>query len=604
MAHQVVDAARTTSMHPLGRSERLSQVCLNRWTILLLLVLARILFAIQDARSSLATARREALEGCAQVESIGSSIASMPNYMAAGVNDLTARGLEHAVGALAATLDMAVTSVEQIVLFVVHMMTSTYLCLITLAARGSIKAVADVSSDMAEQLQQSIGEITSSLDDASATLSKALADLQKKLDKVPLASDWKLPSADLTDQISRLKSLELSSGLRDGVDKLGDSVPTFEEAQGYVDDLIKVPFEHAREGIQAMGALRFNRTLLPVPQKQQLEFCSKSSSISDFFDDLLRITVQARTIALSVLIPLAVLLCIAEVCVIMSRVNVHRPRVLISRSSSTAKRRDWLFAYATTPLMLFVLSLGVAGLLACLLQFALMKVIERATPSLTRQVVDFAEDTVRSLNRTSLAWSVGATDAIRTLDEQINKDVFGFVNATTTAVNSTLDAFVEQTNRELNSTLGGTVLRDPVQEVLRCLVGLKIASFQNGLTWVQEHAHISFPDVRNDTFTLGALDQLGGSDSAADLLSNADGKAGDAITAALHRAVDKLATHIRDEAVVFSSLVGLWLLFTAGAALYISGASFVERRGEPVANMKVQFGRRVQNKHDATAPQS
>jgi hypothetical protein len=37
----------------------------------------------------------------------------------------------------------------------------------------------------------------------------------------------------------------------------------------------------------------------------------------------------------------------------------------------------------------------------------------------------------------------------------------------------------------LNDTFGGTVLYDPIKEVLNCLIGLKIASFQSVLTWVQ-----------------------------------------------------------------------------------------------------------------------
>jgi len=98
----------------------------------------RLLFAIASTDSSLTSARREALSACTQVENIGSSMASMPHYMSKGVNEMTASGVEKAVSGLMSMLDMSVTGVEEIVLFVIHMMTSTYLCLITLAVSGSL----------------------------------------------------------------------------------------------------------------------------------------------------------------------------------------------------------------------------------------------------------------------------------------------------------------------------------------------------------------------------------------------------------------------------------------------------------------------------------
>jgi hypothetical protein len=67
-------------------------------------------------------------------------MASMPHYMAKGVNEMTASGVEKAISGLMQMLEMSVTGVEEIILFVIHMMTSTYLCLITLAVSGSLHA--------------------------------------------------------------------------------------------------------------------------------------------------------------------------------------------------------------------------------------------------------------------------------------------------------------------------------------------------------------------------------------------------------------------------------------------------------------------------------
>src|SRR6202044_36747 len=87
----------------------------------------------------------------------------------------------------------------------------------------------------------------------------------------------------------------------------------------------------------------------------------------------------------------------------------------------------------------------------------------------------------------------------------INKEVFGWVNTTTGAINDTLNTFVSEMSDALNTTFGGTPLYDPIKEVLNCLIGLKIAAVQKGLTWVSDNAQVNFPHLPNDTFSLGAI---------------------------------------------------------------------------------------------------
>src|ERR1700710_590588 len=51
----------------LGLQARLSQVWINRWTVLLLLILVRLLFAVGSVNDLIDDARAEALSACTQV---------------------------------------------------------------------------------------------------------------------------------------------------------------------------------------------------------------------------------------------------------------------------------------------------------------------------------------------------------------------------------------------------------------------------------------------------------------------------------------------------------------------------------------------------------
>jgi hypothetical protein len=357
-----------------------------------------------------------------------------------------------------------------------------------------------------------------------------------------------------------------------------------------------------------MDKFEFNRTLLPIPEKKKLNFCSEGNSINEFFDDLITMAYNARKIALGVLIVAAIL-----VCVPMAWMEVRRFRKTQARSALFAEGHDgmdvvylasrptssgiglwfgrrfgsarrqaimrWAWAYATSVPMLFLLSLGIAGLFACFCQYLLLKAIENKTPELTKQVGDFAEKVVGSLNNASMSWSSGVNGAVGKLDDKINDDILGWVNSTTSAVNRTLNGFVDEMSKTLNTTFGNTPLHDPIKEVLNCLIGLKIAGVQKGLTWVQDNAHIAFPGVANNTFSLGALAVKSDSDSAAELLADPNGKTRDEITEAVAYVIDKLMSGIQQEALISTALILVWLFIAIGGYVYASTQLF--RRDQP-----------------------
>jgi hypothetical protein len=516
--------------------------------------------------------------------------------MSQGVNEMTASGVEKAVGGLMTMLDMSVTGVEEIVLFVIHMMTSTYLCLITLAVSGSLHAAVEIGNEVAKNLNQTIDEVTGDMGNAVKSVTDGINSILDKIN-FPFGPDFSKPEINLDDEINKLKSLEVPAGLQKGLQDLNNSIPTFEEVQNFTDNVIRTPFEAVKLLIAGMDNFTFDRQLLPVPQKEQLNFCSEGNSINNFFDDLIAMGYTARKIALGVLIALAIVVCVPMAWMEIRRYRRMEERAalfekgheamdvvyLASRPTSSglglwfgqrfgSSRRQaimrWAWAYATSIPMLFLISLGIAGLFSCFCQYLLLKGIEKKVPELTDQVADFAEKVVNSLNNASMSWSGGVNGAMDKLDSELNDEILGWVNTTTSAVNETLNTFVDKMSTTLNDTFGGTVLYDPIKQVLNCLIGLKIAGVQKGLTWVQDHAHVQFPTVSNDTFSLGALAQLSDSDSAAELLAKPNDKAKDEVTEAIDHVLDALVSGIRTEALISTTLIIIWLLIALGGLIY------------------------------------
>ncbi|KAL9103390.1 MAG: hypothetical protein Q9163_001566 [Psora crenata] len=592
----------------LGLRSRLSQVWINRWTILLLLVLIRTLIAISGLNQSLASAKTEAMSACSGVESMGSAMASMPHYLSAGVNELTASGVEKAVHGLMSMLLMTITGVEELIVFYVNMLTSTYMCLITLAVRGSLHVALKVVEEVADFVNKTLKGVSDDIGSAVDGFEKDFNKFTSLLNSVPKAfggDTGGIPKIDLSKEQTALTTMQLPSDLDQGLSKINNSIPTFAEVQNFTDNVIRLPFEEVKKLLNESIHFTFNRSVLPVPRKEKLSFCSEDNGISNFFDHLADIANTARKAFVAVLLILAIAVCVPMAYQEIRRWRTMRQRVQIVGDKSfdpmdviyiasrpytatagikaagpfkTMKGQvltRWVIAYATSTPALFVLSLAFTGLLACLCQYILLKAIEKEVPALANEVGHFANQVVDSLNNASATWANSTNSVIMDVNNGINHDIFGWVNTTTGAVNDTLNAFVDQTTKVLNDTFGGTILYDPITEVFNCLIGLKIASIEKGLTWVSENAKVNIPVLPNDTFSLGAAASIAdtGPDSdSQSFLAGPDSEATDKVTDAIAKVVSHIADSIRTEAIISTCILLFWvtiLLLGIGRAIWL-----------------------------------
>ncbi|KAK8247498.1 hypothetical protein IWZ00DRAFT_46065 [Phyllosticta capitalensis] len=576
----------------LGLRARLSQVWINRWTVLLFLILVRVLIATKDLNSNLDSARREALSACTSVETAGSVMASMPHYMADGVNELTATGIDKTVNGLMSMLDLTVTAVEEIFVFYINLLTSTYLCLITFAVRAGLHVAIEVVEDVSDSLNKTLDTIGDDISNVASDFQDEVNKLIDGINSIPeIFGGSGMSKLNLTKQIDELKNLQLPSGLDEGLDKLNSSIPTFSDVKNLTNTALRWPFEQVKDLINNhTSTYSVNRSLFPVPAKEELSFCSDNNGINDFFDGLVDIEITARKVFIAVIVVAAILVCapmawreirrwrkMQERAMLISQnpndpmdavYIVSRPYTsdfgitLANRFSSTRRQTAvrWAVAYATSMPALFVLCLGLAGLFACLCQYILLKTIEKEVPALTEQVGEFADKVVFALNNASSSWANGTNKAIISVNDNLNDDLFSWVNTSTKAVNNTLNVFVDEMSDALNTTFGGTILYDPIKEVLNCLIGIKIEGIQKGLTWVSNHAQVDFPTLPNDTFSLGAAAAVGNDSTGDSFLSSPGSETADQVSGTIEKLVAKIADGIQTEALISTGIVMVWVI--------------------------------------------
>ena len=605
---------------------------------MLLLIICRLLLAIKDVNHDIANAKVEALSACTSVENVGSAMASMPHYLSEGVNALAADGVTKAINGLMDMLMLTVTGVEEIILFIINMYTSMYVCLITFAVGGSLHAAIAVIEEVGAYMNKTIDSITGGM---ATDITSFQNDLNSFLSDLNIGglfgSSKTAPSINLTAQIAELQNIKIDPTTMDAdLTKLNNSIPTFAQVQNFTNNAISIPFEMAKTAInQSMSAYTFDQSVFPLAPKKQLTFCSDNSTINNFFDDLVKVIYEARKIFLAVLILLAVAACVPmayrelwqwrtmkkrslllqknafdpmDVIYIASRPYTTTVGIKMASRFKSTKRQiltRWFVAYATSLPALFVLALGIAGLFSCLCQYIILKTIEKEVPALASEVGQFANTVVTALNNASEAWAVSANDVISSTNTKVNDDLFGWVNTTTTAMNNTLNIFSDDMIQALNATFGGTILYQPILEVYNCLIGLKVAGLEKGITWVHDNAHVTFPEFRKDVFSLGAAASITNDSATESFLSSPGSVASDDITSAIDKVALKLQDDIREEAIISACVVGVWVIIMLIGLMRVlvgmMGRDKTRAEGGPVAytgDKRTPISPRSQNRND------
>ena len=603
------DTAPTITPY-LSLRSRLSQIWMNRWTILLLLVLIRMVLLIADLNDNIGDAKAKALSSCTKVEDIGSAVASMPHYLSLGVNSMAATGIEKAVDGMVTMLDLVLTGVQSLIIFYINFLVATYVCLITAMVHGSLKVVADVTEDATKAFNAVIGDAVDGIESLSKDLTDGLKKLSDELEDSVFGKVLPtIPTVNFTEPIAELQGFNLSAGdfVKD-VRKLNDDLPDFREVQNLTEQAISIPFNMVKKLVnETYGGYKFDRDAFPLAQKQELSFCSDNSAINDFFVALYELVNKAR-IAFIVVLVIGALIAMAS----MAWLEIKRWRrqqqtakliskgqydsmdvVYIASRPTTAtwgikiasrfngKRQilvRWCIAYATSPVALVVLALAITGFFSCFCQWILIRSIQKEVPALANQVGAFADEVVSSLEDVSDKWANDANGVITNFNNEINNDVLGWVSNATDAANDTLTVFVDKMNEGLETVFNGTILIDPIKAVLYCVIGTKVETVQKGLTWVHDHAHVNFPLFENDTFSMGAKDSINGDSGLTTFLASPSSVTTDEVTGAVKHVVDWLHKKLVQDALISLGILLLYIIVVlVGVVRTLAGMASPER---------------------------
>lgn len=544
----------------IGLRARLSQIWINNYTIFLILIIVKLVMFRASLSSSLETAEKYTMSSCKSAENMGSSVATMPHYLAIGANSLISKGLNSTRDGLIEMLMLSLTVLEQLLLFVINMLVGTYACLLTVAVNTAANTAINATEAVVHFVDNSLNTVIDGLEDGVQALEKAVNAVGSAFNSI--ASAFKDDDRNLISNVSislgSLKNLSIPTSINSKLEELRKEVPDYSDVKNATSKVITIPFNMLKTEINdtmLRKAIPFNVSAIYIPPKQEVTFCSTNSGIEDFYNQLQDGISFLSKVFIILLAVLAVLICIPlvyreikkwawinqcaedvkelydvkgqqglpgqtlnptstrrvdniEMIQAASHKWVTRMQLFAAKRFSDLTQKTlakWWVDYVLYPPALMVLILGLSGTVIVIIQFIIFSQVKASLPAFEKGMDATAEIVLSDVQYDISKWANSTNQEIANTQNDINDNLLGWIHTATGSINDTLGVFSSTMNNELKQIFGDTPLYDGISGVVYCVIGSKVEAIQKGIAWVHKNSQISLPNVTADYILPGAL---------------------------------------------------------------------------------------------------
>ncbi|ODV60168.1 pheromone-regulated protein PRM1 ASCRUDRAFT_76670 [Ascoidea rubescens DSM 1968] len=549
--------------------DRLSQLWLNKYTLFLILMAIKIFLFQKAILSSLSTAELFTQQSCQWMENTATTLASLPHYMGKTANTLLLKGINEINDAIISSTKLLLSATENIIIFVISLLVGTYACLLTTAVDTSIDIATNISATVIDFVNDTIIDaadgINDSLEDLSSVMNK-IADAGESIIDLLTGNNDAQDGADsinnISLKISSLENIKIPSSVDDALSELADIVPDFDTLKNKTETAIKIPFEYLKSQLSNKTVFDSSGDTLTVPELKKVQFCSGSTEIEDFYNDLSSSIEKTSKIIFILLIIFAVLILIPlayqeilgwkriqrmtseisslnerrldeltmkrniyevinnnynTVPVVFSNLVNYMLFKLFNISEKTQLKIKWMIMYITSQRAFFIFMLGITGIITVIFQYIILSVLKSGINGLTDIFKDLISAMTSEINNSAIEWTSSTNTYLTQREDSINENLFGVVHDATGSVNDIIFNFLDDMNERLADIFNDTFFYKPVQAIVGCMIEDKLIAISKGLTWVYNNTEVSFSRV-NETYLTDVILYNDTSSSASSLL--------------------------------------------------------------------------------------
>jgi hypothetical protein len=254
--------------------------------------------------------------------------------------------------------------------------------------------------------------------------------------------------------------------------------------------------------------------------------------------------------------------------------NTLAARFRMSPSQHT--HLSWFFHYVFHPPALACFLIGFFGLLSVELQLLAIAPLEaryttRAASTVTGISNTIATSVNNSMYNQSSFYANDINAHVDLIQTTINNGVFGWVNTTTTTLNNTLVEFYNDIQAAVSLVFNGTILENPAQDFIKCMIGTKVDALENALTFLNHNLNVNMPRV-NESILVLSPDQV--NETIKPVAAAAIGGGPSDNQGLVGRLINSYTASLKKERLMFGVFMALWGLVVLIALIIILWHSY------------------------------
>lgn len=562
----------------LTLNDRLSQIWLNKYTLVLVLAAFKILLFSNSVKNALHIIKDYINSNCSVIDSIYSkTMNDTPHYLGVMGNYLMEEAMIQSVKTSLTTLSLLVYASEELLRFMIDLYLGTFECLLVSTVDGAVDVATNTTEKLLGLVNSSVNAIANDLDDGLDDLSKIMNKVISAADKIESFfegdddddSSSQVKHVNLT--INSLRNLYIPGSINDKLKEISAATPSFSKVKNSTKNLISVPFEKIRNEMKSINATQIvgDPELLYVPPLEAVSnssgICSNNKNhISSFFNSASHCLNIVTIICIVMLLVAAMFALVPEwwseyrlwsrMCamrdtywynrefyssseddslhkeasnpfkdtieskedeydIIASYQSCFHPwntrlrnavnKILVwtnitkSDDLIKGKRSEWVIAYIVSERALFILGVGLLGLLICILQFTILAFLQKELNNNSNESIESISNssTWKTLGTDMDEWAKRANIYINSTEANLNDKLFGWVDTATISVNDTINTIITDIDDTLADIFNGTLLYNPMKTVVGCIIENKLYTIEHALTWIHDKSHISLPII-------------------------------------------------------------------------------------------------------------
>ncbi|KAI8920485.1 hypothetical protein BC831DRAFT_387962, partial [Entophlyctis helioformis] len=293
----------------LGRRAKLSRSYANQTVLSLLLVLCTLMILATTVSRQGDTAKHMLAESCTGLEIATNTLALTPQYTALAINRHTTAAVRSALDNAAALVSLTLTLVKQLLLYILFRYHRVMLCALEMTVLSAAGAVSSHAQQITDFVNTQFQEVSRALADGLDGINAQLRTVNDAIDKLPRApsvpifggggggvSVPRVGPVAIPGASDRLRNVALPSAFLQSLRGLNSSIPTLNDIESRVSDLISKPLAD----LSARVASRLSSTtigdldVLPVPIVKPVRFCADGAYDVAWIDRV----VEATTVSL------------------------------------------------------------------------------------------------------------------------------------------------------------------------------------------------------------------------------------------------------------------------------------------------------------------